>query len=207
MGLMNNDVVRVQWRGLCFGQRIILNNDYIVIGDLNPLTSVAQDLGNILASAAVGGVDDKTTRYLACLPPQYTMTDMRAQKLNPARSAYVSLATPATVGTHASPATVANDSAALTLRTPLAGRKFYGTKHIGPIPDAASAAGLLTGAYKTILGLFGADLIAPLVPGGVGGYLANCVLNMPTLIGTFTTNFIVGDQSRVQRRRTVGIGE
>lgn len=207
MGLLNADNVLVSWRGLCFGQRIILTNWYTVVGDLNPLTTTAQDLANILNVIAPAGADDKTTRYLACLPPQYSLTEMRAQLISPQRSAYVPVAFAATPGTNANAATVANDSAAITIRTPFAGRNFRGTKHIGPIPDGASANGLLTPAFRVLLSNLGTALIEAITPAGAGGFLANVVYNQGTQVGTFTTNFLLGDQSRVIRRRTVGVGE
>lgn len=207
MGLLNNDIVRVTWRGLCFGQRIILTNDYLVIGDINPITTVIEDLANIATVIAVGGADDKTTRYMAALPPQYTLTDLRVQKLWPTRSAYWQNTFVGVVGTHASPATVANDSAALTMRTPFSGRKHRGTKHIGPIPDAASAAGLLTAGYRGIMATLGNMLLESIAPAGAAGFLKPGIYNKPLSSITFTLNWIIGDQSRVQRRRTVGIGE
>jgi len=207
MGLLNNDIVRVTYRGLCFGQRIILTNDYLMIGDLNVVTTVIEDLANIATVIGTGGADNKTGRYLAALPPEYSMSDIRVQQIWPTRSAYWSQPTPATVGTNANSATVANDAAAITMRTPFSGRKHRGTKHIGPTPDAASAAGLLTNAYKLIMNGVGNMLLEVIQPAGTASFLKPGIYNKPLNALTFTINYVVGDQSRIQRRRTVGVGE
>lgn len=207
MGLMNDDKVLVTWRGLCFGQRIILTNTYLVIGDINAATTVEQDLANISDVIAPAGVDDKTTRLLAAYPPQMAVTEIRVQRLRPVRSAYHVHTLAGVVGTNAGAATVANDSAAITMRTPFAGKMFRATKHFGPVPDAASAAGLITAAYRAKLVDVGAALLEVIQPAGTASFLAPGVFNPPTGNLTLFTNFLIGDQARVQRRRTVGVGE
>src|SRR5690242_7674685 len=137
MGLLNNDVLQMSFRGLAFGQRIILTQSWQVIGDWGVATTVQQDLTTLANGVAPAGAFDIASSYLACLAPQYLLTEVRWQRIKAIRSAYVSIAT-AFPGTHASPATVANDSGALTMRGDFAGRSYVGTKHIGPAPDAAS---------------------------------------------------------------------
>lgn len=207
MGLLTNDKVSIAYRGLCFGQRIILTHNYVVLGDFPVVNSVAQDLQLILNGIAAGGVNDIETPYLACLPPQYTLSEVRAQRILPVRSAYVSNGFVGVVGTNAGAATVANDAACVTMRTALAGRKQVANQHIGPVPDNVSVAGLITAAYKLTLTSLGTRLITSFVPPASGSLVAPIILHRPG--GTFDiiNNFILGDQSRVQRRRTVGVGE
>lgn len=206
MGLLNNDIVQVQFRGNCFGQQIILNHNYGILGNWPVLTSVAQDLQSIITAVAAGGVQNIEASYLACLPPQYSLTEIRAQRITPIRSAYQSIALAGVIGTHASPATVANDAACITMRTVNAGRKQVANQHIGPVPDAVSAAGLLVGAYVVILSALGTKLVSAFAPPGSGSVVVPVIVHRGGPGPDTITNFIVGPQSRVQRRRTVGIG-
>lgn len=207
MGLLNNDVVQVTWRGECFGQRILLTHNYLILGDYNAATSVTQDLTDILNQVKAAGAFDVTTSYLACLAPDYTLHFMRAQRIKAIRSSYVEQVVAALPGTWAGAATVANDSAALTLRTASAGRSQRATKHIGPIADNASAAGLIVVGMGPKLTALGNKLIQAFAPAGSGSVVTPIIYHRGT--GTFdvTDRFILGDQSRVQRRRTVGLGE
>jgi len=206
MGLLNNDIVLITWRGACFGQQILLTHHYKILGDYNAATSIAQDLDNITQNIHPLGANDVTTPYLACLPPQYGLIEIRAQRIKATRSAYRAEGN-AFPGTHASPATVANDAACVTLRTDLAGRSQVSNKHIGPIPDAVSAAGVLTPAYKVLLASLGSKLVTAFAPVGSGSVVTPVVYNRVLNTSDVLNNYIVGEQSRVQRRRTVGLGE
>jgi hypothetical protein len=111
-------------------------------------------------------------------------------------------------GTNANAATVANDSAAITLRTALSGRNQVGTKHIGPVPDAASANGVLTGAYLMLLDALAQKLIQSATPAGWGDTIISPVVaDLKFGSNELVNSYIIGEQSRVQRRRTVGLGE
>lgn len=205
MPLEVGDVILVSWRGLCFNQRIILTHTYKVVTAPDPETSVVHNLSALADALDTGGTQDVTTSYLACLPPQYRLTQVRAQRIYPIRSAYVAK-TKDLPGTHEAPATVANDAAALTLRTDYSGRNQIATKHIGPIPDDVSASGLLIAAYKALLVTLGTKLLVTAEFAATGS--AN-----PGIYHRATNGFdtcwtaIIGDQSRTQRRRTVGVGE
>lgn len=195
----------VNFMGRCFGQRIILTTKYRCTTEGVPIP-VENELQNIVDQLVVGGAVDLLTTYLALLPTTYAMEEIRAQRIYTPRSAYMSRVVTA-AGTHASPATVANDSAALTLRGVLAGKRNRGTKHIGPVPDAASASGLIVAGYKTLLSNLGDKLIQGLTTANGSTYVpvttgANPSIGSPEMVG-----YVVGAQSRVQRRRTVGLGE
>lgn len=206
MGLLNNDWVQCTWRGTCFGQRIILTHHYLVVGDWGVATTVAQDLAQINSELDVAGAFDPTTDYLACLPPQYTLNEIRSQRIKANRSVYRSLAKVATVGTNANPATVASDAAAITCRGSNAGRSNLSVKKIGPVPDAASAAGLLTAPYTALLTALGSRLVQGFTPAGSGSLLTPIVPHADKVTFEILNNFLVGPESRVNRRRTVGLG-
>ncbi|OWY61920.1 hypothetical protein B7486_61200, partial [cyanobacterium TDX16] len=155
MGLQANDRVQITIRGRCFGQRIILVRHLLIVGDMPIADSVKKGLDDILTAVGPGGIANWQVPYLAALPPQYTLDEWRAQRIKPVRSAYTSVFPVAVVGTNANAATVANDSAALTFRGASASRSNVGTCKIGPAPDGASAAGLLTAAYTTLIANIG----------------------------------------------------
>lgn len=204
--LVDQDIVQVNYRGTCFGQRIILDTTYIVIGNFPVLDSFFTDAQRIITAVNAGGVIAVKPSYLACLPASYVLDEIRVQKINGVRSAYFSngFADP---GTHADAATVANDSACVTLRTQKSGRKQVANKHIGPIPDSANVAGLLTNAYKAILSALGTKLLTSGIPVGAGATIVPTIYHRADNTNDPVQQFLVGAQGRVQRRRTVGIGE
>lgn len=205
--LVANDIVQVNWRGLCFGQRIILDTTYVVLSNFPVINSFFQDATKIVDLLAVGGAIDVQTAYLACLPPQYTLEEVRVQKINPGRSAYFSAGFVGAVGTNAGAATVANDAACITLRTQQSGRSQVANKHIGPVPDVANVAGLLTVGYKTTLSALGGKLVVSGTPPTTGALIAPTIFHRATLTNDLVQQFLLGQQGRVQRRRTVGVGE
>ncbi len=206
MALAVNDIILTTIRGTCFGQRIIFTMTWFVSEAFESDTT-RLDLLRIAEVIAAPVPAALLTKYLACLPADYTANEIRVQRLRPTRSAYSVLSLAGRFGTHAEVATVANDSAALTLRTPFAGRDQVATKHIGPIPDAVSSEGLLTDGYKAILNTLGQELSEPVIPVLPGGEITPCIFNRNANAAVEVVQFAIGDQSRVQRRRTVGLGE
>lgn len=207
MALQVDDVIRVDYRGTCYGQRIILTTGYRVTVNFTAGGSVSADLGLILNTIALGGVNDVPTFYLQCLQNAYTLEEVRAQVVFPIRSAYRSVFYAADNAGSGGVGTVANDSAAITLRGPLAGRKNVSTKHIGPVPDSVSANGLLTNPYKVKLQALINALGTTMTPAGNPGRCLPVIINKFAASTVQWTDARIGAQSRVQRRRTVGLGE
>lgn len=205
MAVLLNSLIKVNWFGRCFGQRIILTTGYQKTAFLGALTT-EQEMNGLIDDLIVGGAVDLLTDYMACLPASYSLEEVRAQVVKTTRETAVQrvIVTP---GTHASAATVANDSACITMKGEFAGARFRSNKHIGPIPDAASASGLLTGAFITKLNALAGALVSPSVL--AGGQTYKPAVWGPEVVPTphLLTAFSVGLQSRVQRRRTVGLGE
>lgn len=206
MGLKDNDIIQVTLRGSCFGQQIILDHTYRIFGDFPALNSVPTDLDLINAALAPGGVQNLVAPYLACLPPEYSLLELRSQRIFPTRSAYQQIAFIGAVGTNAAAATVANDSAVITLRTALSGRSQVANKHIGPVPDAISAAGLIVNAYKVTLSSLGDKLVTSFTPPTSGSLVVPIIYHRATQTNDLVNQYILGIQSRVMRRRTVGVG-
>lgn len=207
MGLLNNDIVQLSWRGTIFGQRVLMVRNFLVLGDYNAATTVAQDLDDIKANVAPAGAFDITTSYLACLPAQYTLNELRAQRLKAVRSAIRSTTFAFTIGTNANPATVPSDSGAITFRTALAGRTQVGVVKIGPLPDAASANGFLTNAQLALHSALATKLLTNFAPAGSGSVIVPVVVGKSLLNPSALTSAVPEVTSRVITRRTVGRGE
>jgi len=207
MALAIGDLIRVDYRGTCYGQRIILTTAYKVTVAFAAGGTVSNDLATILTTVGIGGVDDVPNKYLACVQNAYTLEEVRAQVIWPTRSAYRSVFYVADNAGSGGVGTVANDAAAITFRGPLAGRKNVSTKHIGPVPDSVSANGLLTNPYKVKLQALIDQLFTTLTPADNPGRCIPVILNKTPGQSVVWTDARIGNQSRVQRRRTVGLGE
>lgn len=208
MPINAGDTLRLTFLGRCFGQRIMLDLSYVcTVGNATATPTLLNELINNTAPGAPAATEIGTS-YLACLPPQYTLEQMRAQVIRPVRSAYTSVNFVATVGTNPNPATVAADSAAITRRTLLAGRKQVSVLKIGPAPDGASAAGLITAAYTGLLGTLAQRTITTLLmPISTAQYVP-CILDpLGNFDGRNLVGFLIQTESRVMRRRVVGRGE
>lgn len=206
-GIPLNGIVQVSLLGRCFGQRIILTHFYRADDASPPSATIVGDLTELLSEIGAGGTAPWTDQYRQCLPQQYTLEEKRAQLIYPTRSVYVQVAVNQN-GAHEEPATVANDAAALTLRTDKGGRRQVATKHIGPVPDNVNAQGLIIVAYRTLLTALGTAMMNPLVITTTGQTLIPVIYHRGQLTASDDiTSVRVGIQSRVQRRRTVGLGE
>lgn len=207
MPINPSDTVLVQFIGSCFNQRIMLDLTYrCTVGSPLPTPVLLNELANDVAPGGPAA-NDIGTSYLACLPPQYNLLEIKTQVLRAVRSAYVSVGTPGTVGTNANPATVACDSAAITRRTLLAGRNQVSTLKVGPCPDGASVAGLLTAAYSGLLSAFAARTLITQVMGvSTAQYVPTILDNTGAASGRDLISFFVQPESRVMRRRVVGRG-
>ena len=207
MALLNNDVVQVTFRGTCFNQRILMVLNYLISGDFPAVNSIQTDLGLIRTAVLAGGVNDIETPYLACLPPQFTLQEVRAQRIRATRSAFFTTVLAGAVGTNVNPATVSCDSAGITRRTDLAGRNKVSCLKIGPAPDGASAAGQLTGAYTALLSALGSKTILAFTPPTSGSLVIPIVFHPTTNTFDILNNFFIEHESRVMNRRVVGRGE
>lgn len=201
------DTVHVTFEGLCFAQQIIYDFSYVVtVG--NSTASTTAVLNELLSEMVQGGANDCLINYLSALPASYSLTAVRAQVIKPTRSAYVPQTFIGKFGTNANPASVACDSMAITCRTPLAGRKQVSTVKIGPLPDALSAAGVITGPGLAIAALIGADRMKTLILPVSTCQFKPCILDKNgNYDGRDLATFLVARTSRVMTRRVVGRGK
>jgi len=202
------DIWRLVARGTIFQQRVMLTHHYVCT-QVTGAPTFAQVADAILlkVKAGGGGGDVLESKYLACLPSNYTLDFWEVQLIRPirlaARRSVVNVS-----GTHAQPTETTNLAVAVTLRSDFAGRWAQGTKHIGPIPDGATVKedGLITNAYKTTVELFGAAMLQVLVT--TVATLQPCLVHAPELHGgsTAVTSQAIGPEQRTMRRRTVNVG-
>lgn len=206
MPVTAGDTMRLTFVGLCFAQRIFLDLSYrCTVGA--PAVSTADVLDETITQVIAGGANDIKTNYLACLPASYSVAEIRAQVIKPTRSAFRSTFPVGMVGTNINPATVACDSASIVRRTALAGRNQVSTLKIGPVPDGASASGLLTAGYRLLCQTFALDTIKPLLlPVSTVQWLPTILDRLGNASSRDLISMFVEPESRVMRRRVVGRG-
>lgn len=206
MGLLNGDWVSVNFGGRIFGQRTILTSWWRAASDFGVKT-IPQDLDDILNEFSAAGSTTFVTKLRAAMPPQWTLEYIRAQRVRPTRSAYRE-AGYALPGTNADAATTGVDTVAVLYKGDNAGRSNISVKKFGPVPDAASAAGLVTAAYKLILNPAADQLGLAVQVGGVGGpFITPIVPHKDGVTFEAITQVAVQATSRCMTRRTVGRGE
>jgi len=204
------DIYQIAAVGRAFQQRVILTH-YYRLSAIDPDVSdtAARDSLVLGVSDGVGGGDVLESTYLALLPPEYELDYWRGQLISPNRMAYVNYNRDMP-GTHADSARTVNLGAALTLRTDEAGRKEHCTKHIGPVPESAAVmvAGEFSAAYKALCVTFIGSLLSQVIDAAIGATWDPIIYNPGTVPNYgVPVNGFVGDTVRVQRRRTVGLGE
>lgn len=208
--LTQGNVVLVSFRGSCFNQRIILTHTYVVEGTGDPTVPITNDYAEIAAQLEGGGGVDVETPYRALLPEEYSLETLRVQMISPIRLAFQDTSYLNTPGTNVGDASAANRSVAITFRTQLAGRNQIATKHIGPVPDAAGTNGVVQNAYLQLMDNLAAALLSTFnipVIGGATVSLRPCIFHRATGSTTPLVGYTNGNTLRVQRRRTVNVGE
>lgn len=207
MPITAGDTIKLTFKGTCFSQAVFLDLTYVcTVG--TPIATIVS-LQEFITAVGPGGpaANQIADSYLACLPPQYLGMVITAQVLRPVRSAYTSITFAAANGTNANAATVACDSAAVTRRTALSGRNQISTLKVGPAPDGASAAGLLTVAYTNLLTTFnGRTLLQQVMPVSTAQYKPAILTKIGNYDNRDLVTGLVTPESRVMRRRVVGRG-
>lgn len=207
MPVFLGDIIQVSWRGVYASQRIILTRSYRVDPGPIAVQPTQTTLTQINSALAVGGTNPITSSYLACLPVNYSLLEIRSQVIRPLRSAFFSNFFTGVIGTNVtSTANVGNDSAAVNFRTANGGRNQVSVVKIGPVPSTSAVLGAFNAPYLTALSAFATAYSAAQT------IAANSITITPIIAhpsGTFDaiTNFTIGAFSRVIRRRTVGVGE
>lgn len=196
--------------------------DYIYAGQhtlftlhykLDSLSGTAPTLAAFIAAfrAEIDGLGDISQQLAACYVDEASNGLLSFQKIWPARYLKSSSAAGYPDGTNDGYAAVMppNVAMALTLRADFAGPHFRGTKHLGCMGDNFITDGFISAAGQTAQAALGNVLITTVsfVASGTTCSLSPVILNRagPSTSPTIT-NYIRGTTSRVQRRRTVGLG-
>jgi hypothetical protein len=203
-GLNVGDIVSVTYWGTLFSQRVMNVLHYRVTVDSTDPTYVGAAAA--LAFAMGSGAVSPGLAMLAAQGPQYTLDEIRVQKVNGLRERYVS-ASFGLPGTHADDVTSPNVSAVLLKKSASVSRRGLGTFHLPGIPETGYAAGYLTPAYQILINAIGARLLNPVTP-VLEALVVQPVIWTPTgdpiyypVIGTTLVTTL-----RIMRRRTVGLG-
>lgn len=210
MPLAVDDIFLVTFKGECANQTI-LNTFYYRIDELGtaPLPTDLQAESILADALTAGGADVLQTLFLACLPQNYTLSEVWVQKVFPARYRK-HVEAEAAEGTIAADALATNLAAVISRFGIEANRHNIGSVHIGPIPTGATwqVDGQVTSTYKAALIAFGGAMLEEIDLLG-----SNKIKWVPTLFAAVGTpvhadiqTTVAQDTVRVMRRRTVGLG-
>lgn len=203
-GLQQGDVCLLTYRGTLFGQRVMTVLRFYVT-TASARDTVIEDLADV-AEFYQDTANELTAAYLEALTGQVTVAEVRAQRIYPTRSIYMSKVIDE-VGVNPGTAETANICGVLTKRSALAGRHGVGSVHFPGLSATDCVDGTITGGYQTKMGLFGAALIGTKTIVGSGLAFRFC-----TGAGTYgplsqIIETVPQDTCRVMRRRTLRIGE
>jgi hypothetical protein len=201
-------VFSINLDGTLYGQQILLTTHWQVV-TVTPEISFDDDELFTELNTIIDGVAGIATQYTSCACPNLMGIKQVSQVLHPARFIRRVDTLIHDAGVVEGDSLPPNVSAAITLRTDTAGRDQMGTKHIAGMPPDFTANGLITvagmGAYEGLA----TALITPMTATVDGSavvcapviYRRTAPAESPIL-----SNYIIGDTSRVERRRTVRLG-
>lgn len=207
MPLAVNDIVQVSYRGTCLGQRIMLVTSWRVTATAS-INSVATDLQSVVSRFNQNLAGDPRPTYLACMGQNYTLNEVRAQRIYPTRSRFET-ATPSVIGTIAEDVTAVNVAGVVTRVTADAGRSQVANSHLGPPPPTRYSQGAVTIGYATVMSAWAATWNANLFTTIPVIDLAPTIFHRASVTPKWSD--IIGSRVqttlRTMRRRTVGLGE
>lgn len=204
------DIYVITSRGSAFGQTVLGTYHYsitTITGTPTELQVATEFLTQVRGGP--GGVGQLENTLLPMMPPDYTLNEWWAQKIEPVRFRKAIYGRNV-VGTHASSTEANNQAAVLTRVCEFAGRPFVGGLHVGPIPQAATVQdnGLVAAAYNTLLQNHAVKVVLP-----INGTIAATFTAVPILYhrtthnGTPITAAFPQSSLRVMRRRTLFLGK
>lgn len=198
------DIVELSYRGTLFNQ-VVMNVFHFKFIGLIPIVAGAAAMDYLITY--MQGVNRLQQRLLECMCPEAQYTAIRAQVVWPTRRVYteVQVALP---GTFAGICTASNVSAVVLKQPDQAGRGRTGMVHVVGTPAAQQVDGLWQIGYLGALLTLAAEMDDP-AEFQVGGNDA-----MPVIwsrVQPASPSQIIGGRAnpyvRVQRRRTVGVGQ
>lgn len=205
----NNSVLEVAFVGEHQGQRTLNLLHYRfadVVDGPRDWTTIDDDFMDVIQG--LGGLQ---STYLDCCSEEFTLLTIRTQILNPSRWSYIDHAIVGGEGQVVAPALPPNDGVTITKRNNGTGRTNRGAVHMPAVPTTFIADAEITSAallaYENFGDVLVEELQLPQLP-APPMRLQPCIFHRadPTVSPT-TTEYIVQRTSRVNRRRTKGVGE
>lgn len=203
-GLDTGEIVSVTFWGTLFAQRVMNVLHYRVT---TPSTTDSYEVAaKKVGDAMHTGVVTPGLTMLAAMGSEYTMNEVRVQRVHPTRGRYVS-SNVDLPGTHAGDCTSPNVSAVIIKKSASVSRHGLGTFHLPGIPETGYSAGFLTPAYQLLIDAISATLVNPTTVVGDALVVAPVIWTPADgevyypIIGTTVVSTL-----RIMRRRTVGLG-
>jgi hypothetical protein len=207
MALALGDVIQVSFRGSLFNQQIlnILHFSVGVIGTGTDYDQLSMFTSNLVTG---GGSVDLVLPFMACMPPEYALEEVRAQRIYPTRTVYAFTLSGA-FGQYATGTETTNVAASIEKRTLTPGRMGIGRLQLAGVPTAAMNNGEVSAAFKGTEMLNLANTMIQTITTTAPVVTYNPCLFNPTATGPkFSPLFscIPMDTLRVMRRRTLRVG-
>jgi len=207
MAISVNDIIAVSFFGRISGQRMI-NTLHYRANDTSALATSTL-MNNVITEvrAGGGGGDFLESAFLNCIGQNYTLQEIRAQKITTVRAKFESQAR-AVPGNVAVDCDAPNIAGVITKRGALAGRKYIGSLHMPGVPNGYYLEGDISGTYSTVLNSLATVLLGTIVAGTPAVNYFPVIYNRGSATPwTELSSLLVQTSLRTMRRRTVGLGE
>lgn len=209
MAITVGDILLVSFRGTIFSQRVILTQTYKVIsGDSGSATEY--DFSTDAANSFLPGEanDPLTLAYLDCLATDYTLNEIRVQRIYVVRDVYGAVYE-ALAGTGLGTCVEGISATPITLVSDAAGRSEIAVKHIGPVPTAGMSAGAPTVSQRDKLAVLGDEITADRTfPSPAGPVVCTpCIWHRAIAQSSLVVGYRISDRVGTVRRRILRLGE
>lgn len=202
------DIFSIIYRGILFGQETLLTLHYSVALSGGSVDEPLFDFSDLIQAQidALGGL---SAAYQQSCSRDLVDMNVYIQKIWPTRYIRKIYTPGAGHGEVLEDSMPPNCSHVITLRGDAAGPTKRGNKHITAVPPSYTAEGVMTGAGAASYTTLAAAMKATISPAVIVGaadltpivyHRANPGVSVPI------TNHILGQTTRTERRRTVGLG-
>jgi len=158
----------------------------------------------------LNALDGLIPRYLDCVGQDYTLSEIRLQLLSPTRYAYQVFVVNG-VGSEAQESLPPNDGVTLTKKNDKVGRHNRGSIHMPAVPTTFVANGYITRAASLVYGNLSHKMIEPITltqsPSPAMAWQPVIYNRLAPSTSPVYNQVQIQLTTRVNRRRTVGVGE
>lgn len=208
--VLENDIIQALWKGTLFGQTVMTGMHWVVGIGAGGGVEMGAFIGEL--RTYLDGSGHHSARLAACYSTDLTNINLIIQDIYPIRYVRSIQLSSSPQGTQvvASITLPPNVCGVIWLRGERAGRDYRSVKHIGGMADVFTEGGYLTGSALSAYGNYASQCAAEinLTVSGTPVTLYPVVYHRadPALSRPIKT-WEVPDTCRVERRRTVGLGE